>query len=149
MLLDRVSSGQTGQGIEALKWMEAKAVAQIISGEHPQVAAIVLAHLEPEQSASVLPLLSEEKRTDPRQFVPIVFDNTRLQRAIGDERRKQGEIGAKALGGLAGKVMEALDAGILVIEEVTEVDRRRLARRVAVHHDRAAVIDFLERCRER
>ena len=33
LLLDRVSTGQTGQGIEALKWMEAKAVAQIISGE--------------------------------------------------------------------------------------------------------------------
>jgi flagellar motor switch protein FliG len=65
MLLDRVSSGaQSGQGIEALKWMEAKAVAQIISGEHPQIAAIVLSHLEPEQSAAVLPLLSDEKRTD-------------------------------------------------------------------------------------
>src|SRR3984885_8103391 len=64
MLLDRVSSGQTGQGIEALRWMEAKAVAQIISGEHPQIAAIVLAHLEPEQAASVLPLLTEEMRTE-------------------------------------------------------------------------------------
>ena len=64
MLLDRVSTGQTGQGIEALRWMEAKAVAQIISGEHPQIAAIVLAHLEPEQSASVLPLLTEEMRTE-------------------------------------------------------------------------------------
>ncbi len=60
MLLDRVSTGQTGQGIEALKWMEAKAVAQIISGEHPQIAAIVLSHLEPEQSAAILPLLTEE-----------------------------------------------------------------------------------------
>jgi flagellar motor switch protein FliG len=64
MLLDRVSTGQTGQGIEALRWMEAKAVAHIISGEHPQIAAIVLAHLEPEQSASVLPLLTEEMRTE-------------------------------------------------------------------------------------
>jgi len=64
MLLDRVSTGQTGQGIESLKWMEAKAVAQIISGEHPQIAAIVLAHLEPEQSASIMPLLSEELRTE-------------------------------------------------------------------------------------
>jgi flagellar motor switch protein FliG len=44
--------------------MEAKAVAQIISGEHPQIAAIVLAHLEPEQSASIMPLLSEELRTE-------------------------------------------------------------------------------------
>jgi len=64
MLLDRVSTGQTGQGIEALRWMEAKAVAQIISAEHPQIAAIVLSHLEPEQSAGVLPLLTEEMRTE-------------------------------------------------------------------------------------
>jgi flagellar motor switch protein FliG len=64
MLLDRVSTGQTGQGIEALKWMEAKAVAQIISVEHPQIAAIVLAHLEPEQSAAIMPLLNEELRTE-------------------------------------------------------------------------------------
>jgi flagellar motor switch protein FliG len=64
MLLDRVSAGQPGQGIEALKWMEAKAVAQIISGEHPQVAALVLSHLEAEQSASILPLLPETMRTE-------------------------------------------------------------------------------------
>jgi flagellar motor switch protein FliG len=64
LLLDRVSTGQTGQGIEALKWMDAKSVAQIISGEHPQIAAIVLSHLESDQAASILPLLSDEMRTD-------------------------------------------------------------------------------------
>jgi flagellar motor switch protein FliG len=64
MLMDRVSSGQSGQGIEALKWMEAKAVAQIIGAEHPQIAAIVLAHLEPEQSAAILPLLTDDFRTE-------------------------------------------------------------------------------------
>jgi flagellar motor switch protein FliG len=64
LLLDRVSAGQAGAGLEALKWMESKAVANIISGEHPQIAAIVLSHLEPEQSAGILPLLSEKMRTD-------------------------------------------------------------------------------------
>jgi flagellar motor switch protein FliG len=64
LLLDRVSTGQAGQGIEALKWMEAKAVAQIISGEHPQIAAIVLSHLEPEQSAAIMPLLTDDFRTE-------------------------------------------------------------------------------------
>src|ERR1700760_464046 len=64
LLLDRGSSGHTGQGIEALKWMEAKPVGQIISGEHPRIAAIVLAHLEPEQSAAIMPLLSEDLRTE-------------------------------------------------------------------------------------
>ncbi len=64
MLLDRIGTGQAGQGIEQLKWMEAKAVAQIIAGEHPQIAAIVLSHLEPEQAATILPLLVEDMRTD-------------------------------------------------------------------------------------
>src|SRR5450631_1179839 len=64
LLLDRVSSDKTGQGIEQLKWMEAKAVAQIISAEHPQIGALVLANLEAEQSAAILPLLPEAMRTD-------------------------------------------------------------------------------------
>jgi flagellar motor switch protein FliG len=64
LLLDRVSTGKTGQGIESLKWMEAKAVAQIIGSEHPQIAALVLANLEPEQAAAILPLLPEQMRTD-------------------------------------------------------------------------------------
>jgi flagellar motor switch protein FliG len=65
MLLDRVATaGQPGQGIESLKWMEAKAVAQIVAGEHPQIAALVLSHLDPGQSAAILPLLPEAMRTD-------------------------------------------------------------------------------------
>jgi flagellar motor switch protein FliG len=44
--------------------MEARAVAQIISVEHPQVAALVLSHLEAEQSAAILPLLPEAMRTE-------------------------------------------------------------------------------------
>ncbi|MGA2779823.1 MAG: flagellar motor switch protein FliG [Steroidobacteraceae bacterium] len=64
LLLDRISTGQPGQGIEALKWMEAKAVAQIISAEHPQIAALVLSYLEPEQGAGILALLSDEMRTE-------------------------------------------------------------------------------------
>jgi flagellar motor switch protein FliG len=64
MLLDRVTKGHAGQGIESLKWMEAKAVAHIISGEHPQIGAIVLSHLEPEQSAAILPLLPADMRTE-------------------------------------------------------------------------------------
>src|SRR3979490_2999712 len=52
LLLDRVSTGQAGQGIEALKWMEAKAVAQIISGEPPHVAALVFSHFGPKTPAT-------------------------------------------------------------------------------------------------
>ncbi len=64
LLLDRLTTGGAGQGIEQLKWMEARSVAQIIGGEHPQIIAIVLSHLPPDQSAAVLPLLAPEARTE-------------------------------------------------------------------------------------
>jgi flagellar motor switch protein FliG len=64
MLLDRLSSGQTGQGIEQLKWMDAKAVAQIIGSEHPQIIAIVMSHLPADQAAGVMSLLAPETRTE-------------------------------------------------------------------------------------
>ena len=64
MLLERLSTGGNGQGIEQLKWMDAKAVAQIIGAEHPQIIAIVLSHLPPDQAAAVLPLLAPEVRTE-------------------------------------------------------------------------------------
>src|ERR1700688_3023596 len=41
LLLDRVSTGQTGQGIEALKWMDGKVLANELREEHPQKSAIV------------------------------------------------------------------------------------------------------------
>jgi flagellar motor switch protein FliG len=66
LLLDRILSGASahGQGIEALRWMDPKAVAQLIGKEHPQVIAIVLAHLDGEQSGAVLELLADETRPD-------------------------------------------------------------------------------------
>ncbi len=64
LLLDRLSTGAAGQGIEQLKWMDAKAVAQVIGSEHPQIIAIVFSHLPPEQAAQVLPLLPEQVRTE-------------------------------------------------------------------------------------
>lgn len=64
LLLDRLATGGAGAGIEQLKWMDAKAVAQIIGSEHPQIIAIVLSQLPAEQAAAVLPLLTPETRTE-------------------------------------------------------------------------------------
>ena len=50
--------------MDALKWMDARSVAAIIKGEHPQIMALVLASLEGEQAAQVLTLLPPEIRTD-------------------------------------------------------------------------------------
>jgi flagellar motor switch protein FliG len=63
-IIDRISIGRSTKGLEALKWMDARAVAELIRLEHPQIIAIVLAYLEPDQSAEILTALPANMRTD-------------------------------------------------------------------------------------
>ena len=63
-IIDRVLLGHNTKGLEALKWMDPRAVAEIIRLEHPQIIAIVLAYLDPDQAAEVLSLLPARTRPD-------------------------------------------------------------------------------------
>ncbi len=63
-VIDRILLGRNSKGIEALRWMEPRAIAEIIRLEHPQIIAIVLTHLEPDQAAEVLSFLPERGRAD-------------------------------------------------------------------------------------
>src|SRR4051812_17902549 len=63
-LMDRISLGGTRKGLDALKWMDARQVAETVRNEHPQIIAIVLSYLEAEQSAEVLSCLPEGLRAD-------------------------------------------------------------------------------------
>jgi flagellar motor switch protein FliG len=53
-LLGRILKGRDSTGIDALKWMEPKTVAEVIKNEHPQIVATILAHLQSQQAADVL-----------------------------------------------------------------------------------------------
>jgi flagellar motor switch protein FliG len=63
-LIDRILLGRNSKGLEALKWMETRAVADLVRNEHPQIVSIVLAYLDPEQAAEVIALLPERMRSD-------------------------------------------------------------------------------------
>lgn len=63
-LIDRILLGRSSKGLESLKWMESRAIAEMINQEHPQIIALVLAHLEPEQAAEVLGYLPARVRSD-------------------------------------------------------------------------------------
>ena len=63
-IIDRILLGGNAKGLESLKWMNAKSVAELIGNEHPQIIAIVLSYLESEQSAEVLACFPENMRTD-------------------------------------------------------------------------------------
>lgn len=63
-IIDRISIGRSSKGLEALKWMDARGVAELIRLEHPQTVAIVLAYLDPDQAADVLMQLQPTVRSE-------------------------------------------------------------------------------------
>ncbi|GAA0705312.1 flagellar motor switch protein FliG [Dyella sp. SG562] len=63
-LIDRILLGRSSKGLESLKWMESRAIAEMIGQEHPQIIALVLAHLEPDQAAEVIGYLPPRVRSD-------------------------------------------------------------------------------------
>ncbi len=63
-LIDRILIGGNTTGLDTLKWMEPRAVADMIRYEHPQIQAIVISYLDPDQSAEVLGVLDEKVRLD-------------------------------------------------------------------------------------
>jgi flagellar motor switch protein FliG len=63
-LIDRILLGRSSKGLESLKWMESRAIAEMIGQEHPQIIALVMAHLEPDQAAEVISYLPARTRSD-------------------------------------------------------------------------------------
>lgn len=63
-VIDRILLGRNSKGLEQLKWMDPKAVAEMVRLEHPQIIAIVLSFLDPDQSAAVIGAFPENVRPD-------------------------------------------------------------------------------------
>lgn len=63
-MVDRILLGHNTKGLEALKWMDARAVAELIRLEHPQIMAIVLSYLDSDHAAEVVGFLPERMRVD-------------------------------------------------------------------------------------
>lgn len=63
-LVDRILLGGSTSGLDSLKWMEPRAVADVIRYEHPQIQAIVVAYLDPDMAAEVVSYFDPKVRLD-------------------------------------------------------------------------------------
>ena len=68
-ILGRINPGRASKGLEILNWMDARSIADMIQGEHPQVVAIILSVLENVVAADVLNYLPPETRSEVIQRV--------------------------------------------------------------------------------
>ncbi|CAM8627789.1 FliG Flagellar motor switch protein [Oxalobacteraceae bacterium] len=68
-VLSRIMPNRASRGLEILQWMDARAIAEMIKTEHPQVTAIILSVLDAEVAADVLAYLPNDTRPEVIQRV--------------------------------------------------------------------------------
>ena len=130
-LIDRILLGGNTTGLDTLKWMEARSVADIIRNEHPQIQAIVIAYLEPDQASEIMTYFPEKVRLDIMMRVASLdtVQPSALQE-LNDILEKQFAGNAasqtKAMGGykVAAEIMNNLDSSIEaeLMDAIKEVD---------------------------
>lgn len=118
-LIEQIVLGTGAKGLDSLKWMDSKQVANIIRNEHPQIQTIVLSYLEPEQSADIVSQFSEKVRLDLLMRIANLEEvQPAALQELNEIMEKQfaGQAGAQAakMGGLkaAADIMNYLDTGI-------------------------------------
>lgn len=63
-VIENLAIATEDKGLEALRWIDPRGIANLIKGEHPQTIALILAHLDPDHAGQVITLLPEAIRSD-------------------------------------------------------------------------------------
>src|SRR5581483_8382737 len=131
-IIDRINIGRSTKGLEALKWMDPRAVVELIRLEHPQIIAIVLAYLDADQSAEIIAHLPANMRSDVLVRIATLdgvqpsalseLDDIMEKQFSG----KQGGVTSAALGGAkaAADIINCLEPSTegAIMEQITSVD---------------------------
>lgn len=130
-LIDQIILGGGAKGLDSLKWMDSKQVANIIRNEHPQIQTIVLSYLDPEQSAEILSQFAEKVRLDLMMRIANLEEvQPAALQELNEIMEKQfaGQAGAQAakMGGLkaAAEIMNYLDTNVegMLMDSIREHD---------------------------
>ena len=130
-LIDRILLGGNTSGLDSLKWMEPRAVADVIRYEHPQIQAIVVAYLDPDQAGEVLGHFDHKVRLD--LILRVSSLNTVQPAALKElntilEKQFSGNSNASrtTLGGImrAADIMNFLDSSVegQLMDSIREID---------------------------
>lgn len=63
-LIDRILLSTNTSGLDTLRWMDPKQIAEIIRNEHPQIQSVIMSYLDTDLAAGVLAYFDENVRLD-------------------------------------------------------------------------------------
>lgn len=130
-VIDRIVMGGGSRGLEQLKWLDAKTIAELVRLEHPQIVAIVMAYLDSDQAAHVLLELPERVRHDIVMRIATLegiqpaalaeLDDIMERQFTGSQRLKSSSIGGPQS---AANILNYLEtsAESAIMEQVSELD---------------------------
>ena len=130
-MIDRILLGRNSKGLEQLKWMEPRQIAEVIRLEHPQIISIVMSFLDPDQAAAVLSEFPEKVRSDIIMRVAALegIQPNALQELDNIlEKQFQGASNVKSssMGGVkkAADILNLVEGSIqaTLMEDITETD---------------------------
>lgn len=110
-LIDRILLGGNTTGLDTLKWMEPRAVADIIRFEHPQIQAIVLSYLDSDQSAEILRFF------DPKVRLDVVLRVAALESVQPQALQELNDILEKQFSGSSGTQTTSM-GGVKVVADI-------------------------------
>lgn len=130
-IIDRIILGGNSKGLETLKWMDPRAVAELVRLEHPQIIAIILAYLDAEHAAEVLSILPERLRIDVTMRIasldgipPAALQE--LNAIMEKQFTGQNNVKSSSVGGLksAANILNFVDTSVEsdIMDNIKEVD---------------------------
>ena len=152
-LLGRILEGKGSKGLESLKWMDPRTVAEVIQNEHPQIIAIVLSTMESDHAAEILMHVPEESRSEVLMRIatldnvsPTALDelNDVLEKQLTDSTSVQstGVGGIKTAAGILNMVDSDMEAAITAaIKEKDEELAQEISDKMFVFENLLAVDD--------
>ncbi|GJM04243.1 MAG: flagellar motor switch protein FliG [marine bacterium B5-7] len=130
-VIDRILLGGNSQGLESLKWMKPKSVAELISNEHPQIIAIILSYLESDMAAEIITEFPEKMRSDLLlRIATLESVQPAAMRELNETLERQLKGGSNVQSSSIGGVKAAADilnfietsAEAAIMDKVKEVD---------------------------
>jgi flagellar motor switch protein FliG len=136
-VIERINIGPSSKGLEALKWMDSRSVAELIRHEHPQIIAIVLAYLDADQAAAILAELPGNIRPDVVMRIAMLdgvqpsalteLDDIMEKQFAGKSSGKRSALGgAKAAADIVNGLDPSVEAPLM--EHITKTDEALGAR---------------------
>ena len=130
-IIDRILLGGNSKGLESLKWMDPRAVSDLIRNEHPQIIAIILSYLDSDQASAVLAAYPEKVRADILiRIATMEGVQPAAMRELNDTLELQLKGGSSVqssnIGGVktAANILNFMEGGseVGVMEKIREVD---------------------------